>query len=59
MDINVIRGITTIMALVAFLAVVYWAWSKRQKGSFSEAANQLFNPEEEAIHNRSIEETKQ
>lgn len=59
MDINDIRGITTVLALVAFLAVVFWAWSSRRKGSFSEAANQLFKPEEEAMHHRSIEENKQ
>lgn len=58
MDINDIRGITTVMALLAFLAVVFWAWSSRRKDSFSEAANQLFKDDEEAIHNRSIEETK-
>ena len=58
MDINDIRGITTVLALLAFLGVVFWAWSGRRKESFSEAANQLFNQEEEAIHNRSIEETK-
>lgn len=58
MDINDIRGITTVMALLAFLGVVFWAWSSRRKDSFSEAANQLFKDDEEAIHNRSIEETK-
>ncbi len=56
MNLQDIQGIATVMALVAFLAVVFWAYSKRRKSDFSEAANQLFNEEEEANHKRSIEE---
>ncbi|MGV6859684.1 MAG: cbb3-type cytochrome oxidase subunit 3 [bacterium] len=56
MDINDLRGITTLMSLLAFVAVVVWAYSKRRKGDFHEAANQLFKPEEEAMHKRSIQE---
>jgi cytochrome c oxidase cbb3-type subunit 4 len=56
--INDLRGITTIMALIAFLAVCFWAYSKRQKQSFSEAANSLFSEEEELLNQRSLEEMK-
>ncbi|WP_422466453.1 cbb3-type cytochrome oxidase subunit 3 [Endozoicomonas sp. ALC013] len=38
MDINTIRGLATLVALVAFLSVVFWAYSSRRKGDFDEAA---------------------
>ncbi len=58
MDINDLRGISTVALLVAFVAVWIWAWSKRQKKPFNEAANQLFDKEEERMHKRSLEEMK-
>ena len=39
MDINTVRGITTALALIAFIGVVIWAWSRRRKKDFDEAAN--------------------
>ncbi|MFK0573276.1 cbb3-type cytochrome oxidase subunit 3 [Endozoicomonas sp.] len=38
MDINTIRGLATLAALVAFTAVVLWAYSGRKKNDFEEAA---------------------
>jgi len=58
MDINTFRGIAAVMALIAFLGVWVWAWSKRRTASFDQAANQLLSDEEERIHQRSIEEMK-
>ena len=40
MDINTLRSITTVAALVAFLGIVWWAWSK--KADFDEAARLPF-----------------
>ena len=37
---NFLRGITTILAMSAFVAVFLWAWSRRRRDSF-EAAAQL------------------
>ena len=54
MDINVFRGISTLMALAAFVGVWIWAWSSRRKAAFEEVANQLFDAEEERIHQRSL-----
>ncbi len=54
--INELRGISTIMALIAFLAVCFWAYSKHQKQRFSEAANLLFDEEEERLNQRTLEE---
>ena len=46
MDINTLRGITTALALIAFIGVVIWAWSKRRKTDFDEAANLPFADDE-------------
>ena len=42
MDINILRSITTVAALVAFLGIVWWAWSKNRKADFDEAARLPF-----------------
>ncbi len=42
MDINTLRGITTALALIAFLAVWIWAWSSKRRRAFDEAANLPF-----------------
>lgn len=54
--INELRGISTILALIAFLAVFFWAYSKRQKQRFSEAANLLFDEEDERLNQKTLEE---
>ncbi len=38
MDIGTFRGIVTLLLLVAFVALVAWAWSKRRKAAFDELA---------------------
>jgi len=53
-----LRGVTTLFALIAFISVVLWAWSGRQKKSFDEAANVLFDDEEEKMHLNSLTEAK-
>ena len=42
MDINILRSISTVAALVVFLGIVWWAWSKRRKADFDEAARLPF-----------------
>jgi cytochrome c oxidase cbb3-type subunit 4 len=42
MDINVLRGIITVVTLVVFLGIVAWAWSGRNKMRFDEAARLPF-----------------
>jgi len=37
MDLGLVRGLTTLFALLAFLAVVAWAYGKRPKAAFREA----------------------
>lgn len=43
MDINVVRGIITVVTLVTFLGIVVWAWSGRNKAGFDEAARLPFH----------------
>jgi cytochrome c oxidase cbb3-type subunit 4 len=42
MDINDLRSIVTVAGLLCFLAIVGWAYSKRSKKGFDEAANLPF-----------------
>lgn len=37
-DIGTLRGLWTLLALIAFVAVVWWAWSGRQRERFDRAA---------------------
>ena len=43
MDIGTIRGIATLVAMLAFIGLVVWAYSKRRKADFDEMANLPFN----------------
>ena len=42
MDVNTLRSITTVLALAVFLGIVFWAWSKRRRADFEQAANLPF-----------------
>lgn len=45
MDINDLRGIGTVLCLIAFIAIVYWAYSPARKNAFEEAAQLPFADE--------------
>ena len=42
MDINILRSIVTVVAFVVFIGIVFWAWSRRNKERFDEAARLPF-----------------
>ncbi len=42
MDINVLRSIVTVVTFVAFIGIVVWAWSSRNRADFDEAAQLPF-----------------
>ena len=42
MDINLLRGIITVVTLITFVGIVIWAWSGRNKARFEEAARLPF-----------------
>ena len=46
MDINIFRGWHTIVLMVLFIGVVVWAYSRKRKKSFDEAANLPFADED-------------
>ena len=42
MDINILRGIATIVVMASFLSIFWWAYFYRSKESFNDAANLPF-----------------
>ncbi|WP_439587394.1 cbb3-type cytochrome oxidase subunit 3 [Hydrogenophaga sp.] len=45
MDINDLRSAVTVISLLTFLGIVAWAWSRRNKDRFEEAARLPFEDE--------------
>jgi cytochrome c oxidase cbb3-type subunit 4 len=60
MDINVFRGVLAVICLLAFLGIVAWAWSGRQRERFAEAANLPFVEPDDApgVQERKYQEQK-
>lgn len=46
MDINDLRAAFTVIMFVMFIGIVFWAWSNKRRGAFSEAANLPLNEPE-------------
>ena len=47
MDLNDFRAWHTVVLLIIFIGIVVWAYSRRRKKSFDEAANLPFADEEQ------------
>lgn len=45
MDINDMRSVMTLVSFLTFVGIVAWAWSKRNKSNFDEAAQLPFKDE--------------
>lgn len=54
MDINDLRGLSTAFLLFAFLGLCIWAYSKKRKDAFDEAANLPFADED--MNQRTMQE---
>lgn len=54
MDINDLRGMSTLFLLVSFIGLCFWAYSKKRKTTFDDAANLPFADEE--LNRRTMEE---
>ena len=54
MDMTDFRSFYTVALLIIFVAIWAWAWSRRNKSKFSNAANSLFDEQEEKIHAASM-----
>jgi cytochrome c oxidase cbb3-type subunit 4 len=46
MDINDFRAWHTVVMLITFFGIVFWAYSKKRKSSFDDAANLPFADEQ-------------
>ena len=44
-DINFLRSAMTVVSLLTFVGIVIWAWSRRNKAGFDEAAQLPFQDE--------------
>ena len=45
MDINHLRGLSTVFLMVAFIGLCFWAYSSKRKKEFDDAANLPFADE--------------
>jgi cytochrome c oxidase cbb3-type subunit IV len=43
MGVGTLRGLVTLFVMLAFIGVVFWAFSRRRKADFDEMANLPFN----------------
>ncbi len=50
MDINTLRGISTLVLFIAFIGLCIWAYSKKRKPEFDEAANLPFADDTQNKH---------
>jgi cytochrome c oxidase cbb3-type subunit 4 len=46
MDINTIRGLSTILVMIVFIGICLWAFNGRKKKDFDDAANLPFQDDE-------------
>ena len=46
MDINDLRGLSTLFLMISFIGLCIWAYSSKRKKTFDEAANLPFADEE-------------
>ena len=46
MDINILREIATVASLVSFVGIWGWAWARRNRDGFEEAARIPFQQDE-------------
>lgn len=49
MDINTLRGLATVLTMIAFFGVVFWAYSGKRKARFDDAANLPFADRDEQM----------
>jgi len=54
MDLNDVRILMTLVALVTFIGIVVWAYSGRRKRSFDKAARMALEDEEPVETDRSV-----
>jgi len=58
LDYGTWRGVYTILVLVLFIGVIWWAYGKRRSKQFDEAANSIFDESEDSSVNKDKQESK-
>ncbi len=48
MDINLLRGLITVLSLLVFIGIVVWVYGKDRRQQFEEAANLPFADDDRA-----------
>jgi len=56
MDINTLRGLSTILVMIVFVGICLWAFSGKKKQDFNDAADLPFKDDE--IAKRTLSETE-
>jgi len=46
MDAGILRGLFTVVMLILFIAICFWAWSGRRKNTFDALARMPLEPDE-------------
>jgi cbb3-type cytochrome oxidase subunit 3 len=57
MDINTLRGLSTLLLLVAFVGLIVWVYSGRRKKQYEDAAQLPFADEE--AHNQTVRQVRE
>lgn len=52
LDINTLRGLATLLLLIAFIGMCFWVYSKKRKKTYEDAANLPFADEDETSEKR-------
>ncbi|MEY8205177.1 MAG: cbb3-type cytochrome c oxidase subunit 3 [Bermanella sp.] len=58
MDINDVRGLGTVFALIAFIGIIAWAYSSSRKTRFDDDATMIFKDDDIAQRSALAETTK-
>ncbi len=56
MDINTLRGMSTIFVMIAFIGICWWAYGSKRKQRFDDAANLPF--QDDHIDQRTLSDTE-
>jgi cytochrome c oxidase cbb3-type subunit 4 len=49
MDINTIRGVLTVILMIAFLGLIIWAWSSKRKDAFDKLSQMPLEEDDEQL----------
>jgi cytochrome c oxidase cbb3-type subunit 4 len=56
MDINDLRGISTLFLMISFIGLCFWAYSSKRKKTFDEAADLPFADADAELNQRTVQE---